>query len=106
MTETPNEDKPGFLATKPEHCFGCYRLIHPGQTYYLTMEYEVLCADCALDECVIRVREDLAVEVKSDRLLVRRGEAELEVFPGEIRHLVNALAEATGRLVDLNSQER
>jgi hypothetical protein len=73
MTETPTDDQPGFVAKKPEHCFGCYRLIRPGQTYYLTIEYEVLCADCALDEGSIRVREDLAVEVKRDRLLVQRG---------------------------------
>jgi hypothetical protein len=43
---------------------------------------------------VIRVRGDLAVEVKRDRLVVRRDEANVEVFPDEIRHLVNALAEA------------
>jgi hypothetical protein len=88
------------MATKLEHCFACYRLIRPGQTYYLTIEHEVLCADCALDEKVIRVRDDLAIEVKRDRLVVRRGKAEVEVFPGEIRHLVNALAEAAGRLVN------
>jgi hypothetical protein len=70
------------------------------------MEHEVLCADCALVAEVIRVREDLAIEVKRDRLLVRRGEAEVEVFPGEIRHLVNALAEAAARLVDQKAQER
>jgi hypothetical protein len=35
----------------------------------------------------------LAVEVKRDRLLIQRGKAEVQVFPGEIRHLVNALAE-------------
>jgi hypothetical protein len=45
------------------------------------------------------VRDDLAVEVKGDRLLIQRGRAEVEVFPGEIRHLVNALAEAAVRLV-------
>ena len=100
MTETPNDDQPGFVAEEPLHCYACFRLIRPGQTYYLTIEHEVLCADCALDEGVIRVREDLAVEVKRDRLLVQRGKAEVEVFPGEIRHLVHALAEGTGRLVD------
>jgi hypothetical protein len=63
MTETPTDDRPGFVAEKPEHCFACFRLIRPGQIYYLTIEHEVLCADCALDEGVIRVREDLAVEV-------------------------------------------
>ena len=105
MTKTAANDQPGFVAEKPEHCFACFRLIRPGQTYYLTIEHEVLCADCALDEGVIRVRDDLAVEVKRDRLLVRRGEAEMVVFPGEIRHLVNALAEAAVRLVDQRAQE-
>jgi hypothetical protein len=94
MTETPNDAKPGFVAKKPGHCFACFRLIRPGQTYYLTIEHEVLGADCALIEDVIRVREDSVVKVKRDRLLIQRGEAEVEVFPGEIRHLVNALAEA------------
>jgi hypothetical protein len=100
MSDTPNDDQSGFVAEQPEHCFACFRLIHPGQTNYLTIEQEVLCADCALDapsmppssRGVIRVREDLAVEVKGDRLLMRRGNAEVEVFPGEIRRFVNALA--------------
>jgi hypothetical protein len=37
MTETPTDDKPGFVAEEPEHCRACYRLIHPGETYYLTV---------------------------------------------------------------------
>ena len=90
MSDIPNDDKPGFVAEKPEHCFACYRLIRPGQTYYLTIEGIVHCEDCALSEGVIRVRDDLAVEVSRDRLLIQRGKAEVEVFPGEIRHLVNA----------------
>ena len=32
MSDIPNNDKPGFVAEKPEHCFVCYRLIRPGQT--------------------------------------------------------------------------
>jgi hypothetical protein len=54
---------------------------------------------------VIRVREDLAVEAKRDRLVVRRGEMQVEVFPGEIRHLVNALVEAAGKVVELKARE-
>ncbi len=54
-------------------CFACYRLIRPGQIYHLTIEFEVLCEDCALSEGVIRVRGDLAVEVRRDRLLIKRG---------------------------------
>jgi hypothetical protein len=40
------------------------------------------------------VREDLAVEVKRDRLIIQRGSTEVEGFPSEIRHLVNALSRA------------
>ncbi len=53
MTETPSGDQPGFVAERPEHCSACFRLILPGQTYYLTLEHEVLCTDCALDDALI-----------------------------------------------------
>lgn len=72
MTDTPTDDQPGRVAEKPEHCFACCRLIRPGRTCYLTREHEVLCAECAQDETVLRVREDLAVEVKRGRLVERR----------------------------------
>ena len=104
MSDIPNGDKPGFVVEKPEHCFACYRLIRPGQIYYLTIEGIVHCEDCALSAGVIRVREGLASTAKRDRLLVRRGGAEVEVFPSEIRHLVNALVEGAARLVDQKAQ--
>ena len=59
----------------------------------------------AVDERLIRVRDDLAVEVKRNRLLIRRGNAAVEVLPGEIRHLVNALAEGAVRLVGQKDEE-
>ena len=81
MSDIPTNDKPGFVAEKPEHCYACYRLIRAGQTYYLTIEGIVLCEDCALSQGVIRVREDVAVWVNRDRLLIQGGEVEVEVFP-------------------------
>ena len=66
----------------------------------VTSSMSIPSGDCALSEGVIRVRDDLAVEVKRDRLWIQRGKAELEVLPGESRHLVNALVEAATRLVD------
>jgi hypothetical protein len=39
------------------------------------------------------------------RLLARRGQAEVEVLPGEIQHLVNALVGARARVLDLTGQE-
>ena len=41
MTDTPDEDSAGFVAQEPEHCDACYRLIRPGQTYYLTVSSPV-----------------------------------------------------------------
>jgi hypothetical protein len=43
MTSTPTDDQPGFVAEEPEHCHACYRLIRPGQTYYLTIGQAILC---------------------------------------------------------------
>ncbi len=76
MTDTPNDDQPGLVAEKPEHCFACFRLVRPGQTYHMTVDFEVRCEDCALSQDVIRVGEELVVEVKSDRLAIRPGKAE------------------------------
>jgi hypothetical protein len=49
--------------------------------------------NCAFSEGVIRLREDLAIEIKRDRLLIQRGKVEVGMLPGGIRHPVNALAE-------------
>lgn len=100
MTNTPIDDQPGFIAGKLEHCFGCFQRIRPGQTCYVTIEHAVLCASCALDQKAILVREHLAVEVKRDWPVARCGEAEVKVLPGEVRHLVDALAEAAVRVMD------
>jgi hypothetical protein len=43
MTDIPNDDNPGFVASEPEHCSACFRLIRPGQNYYLTVENTRLC---------------------------------------------------------------
>jgi hypothetical protein len=91
MTDIPNDDKAGFVAEKPEHCFACYRLIRPGQTYYLTIEGIVHCEDCALSQGTIRVREDLIVEVRRDLPVLQPGTTQVEDCPLEVRHLVNAL---------------
>jgi hypothetical protein len=46
----------------------------------------LLCAACARDEGVIRVRADFAVEVKRDRPVIQCDRAEVELLPGEIWH--------------------
>ena len=92
MTETPTDDKPGFVAEEPEHCHACYRLIQPGETYYLTVGQAILCEACLGADDALRVSEDLLVVVEDGRLLVRRGGSTVEVFPHEVRRLVDALA--------------
>jgi hypothetical protein len=39
---TPTADLPGFVAEEPERCRNCYRLIRPGQGYFLTIEQAYL----------------------------------------------------------------
>jgi hypothetical protein len=94
VTESPTDDLPGFTAEEPEHCHDCYRLIRPGQRYFLTIEDAVLCPDCARRADAIRLARGLTVEIQEDRRLVGRGKAVVEVLPGEVRHLVDALVEA------------
>ncbi len=99
MTETPTDDRPGFVAEKPEHCHACYRLILSGQTYYLTMEDAMLCPDCVTAAEAIRLSSGLMIEVREGRLLVRRGSDTVEVFSQEVRYLVDALVETATRLL-------
>jgi len=102
-----DEDTLPLIAQHPEHCFECYRLIRPGETYYQTAENTVLCQQCArkgasmevLD--TIQAADDLVVEVSDDRLRVRRGDDSVEVLLTEVRHLVDALGEAAARAVNL-----
>ena len=54
MLETPNDDQPGFVAEKPEHCHACYRLIQPEQMYYLTIGQAILCEGCIRTADAIR----------------------------------------------------
>ena len=69
----------------------------------MTIKLEVLYENYAHLEGVFRVKEELGVWIKCDRLLIQRGTAEVEVFPAKVRHLVKALAEAAVGLMD---QER
>jgi hypothetical protein len=94
MTATPTDDQPGFVAEEPEHCHGCYRLIQPGETYYLTVGQAILCEACLESADAIRVSDDLAVVAEEERILVRRESAAVAVHPREVRRLLDALVEA------------
>jgi hypothetical protein len=42
MTETHGDDRPGFVATEPEHCHDCCRIIWPGERCLLRIEQAVV----------------------------------------------------------------
>jgi hypothetical protein len=71
MTENPKDDQPGFVAEELQHSHACYRLIQPGQTYYLTIGQAILCEGCIRSADGIRVTDDLVVVMENGRLLVR-----------------------------------
>ena len=81
MTDSPTDDKPGFVAKEPVHCFACFRLVRPGQTYYLTVGQAILCEDCITGHDTIRVTVDLAVLAEDEWLPVRNGGSAVEVPP-------------------------
>jgi hypothetical protein len=97
MTETPTDDQPGLVAERPEHCHDCYRLIRPGQRYFLTIEQAVVCSDCVRTADAIHLAGGLTVEVREDGLLVRRGSGTVQVLPHEVRHVVEAAATLVNR---------
>ena len=98
MTKSPTDDLPGFVADEPEHCHDCYRLIRPGQRYFLTIEQAVVYPDCVRAVDAIRLKDGLTVEIGKDTRPVRHGGSEVEVFPHEVRHLVDALVKGAASL--------
>ena len=64
MTDTPNDDQPGFTAKEPEHCYACHRLTQPEQTYYLTIGQATLCKECIRIADATRVTDDFLVVVE------------------------------------------
>jgi hypothetical protein len=71
VPELPSDDQPGFVAEEPERCHYCYRLIHPGQGDFLTMDEAVVCPDCTRAADAIRLAGGLTVRVGVERQLVR-----------------------------------
>jgi hypothetical protein len=97
---------PVLTAAHPEHCLDCFRLIHPGETYYLGKDGTVLCPNCVSDLLIgedfdtIQATEQVAVDYGGVLIRVGREGAAIIVAPGEVRHLVDALVEAATRVVD------
>ena len=97
-----NEDTMPVTSQHSEHCHRCYRLIPPGETHYETGKNTVLCKRCAAAKSLdaIQAADDLVVEIHEDHLTIRRGNSSLDVRLDEVRHLVDALVDATVRLVN------
>ena len=106
MTRALSRDTNALIATDPEHCLDCFRLIRPGETYYQGKDDTVLCPNCVNDLLIgedfdtIQATERVAVDYGGGLIRVRREGAAIIVAPGEVRHLVDALVEAATRVVD------
>jgi len=46
ITQTPAADTIALVASEPEHCLDCFRMIRPGETYHLGKNGTVLCPMC------------------------------------------------------------
>jgi hypothetical protein len=69
--------------------------------YYLIVDNGVLYLECISANDAIRLTATaLAVAVEKDMLLVRQGDCVVEVLPGDVQHLVDALVEGAARFVD------
>ena len=107
MTEiATDDDQSGFVAEEPDHCLDCFRLIHPGETYYPGEDDTVLYPNCVSDLHIsgdfdtIHATEKIAVDYGSGLIRMRRAGAAIIVTLGGVRHLVDALVEAGVRLAN------
>ena len=66
----------------------------------------MLCEQCAEGEPLdtIQATDELRIEIHEDHLTIRWGDMSLDVRLDEVRHLVDALVEEAGRLVDRQVQ--
>lgn len=108
MTETQHEDTLALIATHPEHCLDCFRLIRPGETCHQGADSTVLCPACfsglliGEDFGTVTTTSGLVVDYGGGLIRVRREGAAIVVRPREVRHLVDAVVEGAARLVDEN----
>jgi hypothetical protein len=102
MTQISAGDIPALIATNPEHCLDCFRLIRQGETYHQGKDDTVPCPNCVSDLLIgedvdtIQVTEQVAVDYGGGLIRLRRAGAAIIVAPGEVRHLIDALVEAPG----------
>jgi hypothetical protein len=106
MTQDLASDALALIATDPEHCLECFRLIHPGETYHQGKDNTVLCPTCfsnlliGEDFGTIHATYQVCVDYGGGLMRVRREGAAIVLAPGEVRHLVDALVEAATRVAD------
>ena len=106
MTQPLSHDTIALIATEPEHCLDCFRLVRPGGTFYRGEGGTVLCPMYVSD---LLIGEDfdttqatgkVAVDYEGGLIRLRREGAAIIVAPNQVRHLVDALVEAATRVVN------
>ena len=78
MTQDDLADTLTLIASHPDHCLDCFRLIRPGEIYHQGADNTVLCPSCfgslriGEDFETVTAADDLAVDVGGGLLRVRR----------------------------------
>ncbi len=97
MAQTQRQDTFALIATTPEHCLDCFRLIRPGETYHQGADNTVLCSACfgslmiGEDFQTVTTVSGLAVDYGGGLIRVRWDGAATVLRPQEVRHLVDSL---------------
>lgn len=106
MTETPVADTVTLVASHPEHCLDCFRLIRPGERLYQGEDYTVLCPTChgslliVEDYQTLTTASGLGVDCGNGLIRIRRDGTVIVIGTQEVRHLVDALVGGVARVVD------
>jgi hypothetical protein len=70
MTQDLASDTLALIATEPEHCIDCFRLIRPGETYHQGKDNTVLCPTCFSN---LLIGEDFDTIQATDQVAVDYG---------------------------------
>lgn len=95
LKQTTATETTALIATLPEYCRDCFRLIRPGETYPRGKDGTVQCPSCAKSLLIgedfetIRAIGELAVEYGDSLIRLRREGAAITIASSEIRHLAN-----------------
>jgi hypothetical protein len=106
MTEDLLRDTLALVATQPEHCVDCFRLIRPGETYHQGKDNTVLCPTCfsnlliGEDFDTIQATDQVAVDYGGGLLRLRCEGSAIVTVPQVVWYVPSSVAEAEMRTAE------